>query len=159
MTTNKDPGWLPPTIQSKVDHHIRRIKVYLDVLPADTTLHTEVARFDVARLKAPEIHGELYQQGRLYDYENAKAYLLAKFKYTCPVCRHKFDKDHKPRMHHIHYRSKGATDTPDEYAPVCEKCHTAENHEPGGALDKFRKATKRKEYREPVFMNLLRRRI
>ena len=62
-------------------------------------------------------------------------------------------------MHHITYRSKGATDNPDESAPVCEKCHDAYAHEKGHALDKLRKACKRKEYREPTFMNILRRRL
>ena len=156
---DRPEGWLPPSIQSKVDHHIRWISRYLAVLPAGTKLHIEVARFDVARMKDPQIHGELYQQGRLYDFENVKAYVLAKFNYTCPVCGHKFNGTHKPRLHHINMRKNGATDNPDEFAPVCECCHTAENHLPGGALEKLRAACKRKEYREPVFMNILRRRL
>lgn len=159
VTSARTEGWLPPSIESKVQHHIIWIRKYLAVLPPDTGLAIETARFDIQRMKDPNIHGELYQRGRLYDHENMKSYVLAKFDYTCPVCKHKFDKEHKPRMHHITYRSKGATDNPDEYAPVCEKCHDAHAHEKGQALDKLRKACKRKEYREPTFMNILRRRL
>ncbi len=159
VSFGRQEGWLPPSIQSKVDHHIFWIRKFQKALPLNTRTVIEVARFDVQRMQNPEIHGELYQQGRMHDYENEKAYILAKYNYTCPVCGHKFDGTHKPRMHHITYKSKGATDNPDEYAPVCEQCHTAENHLPGGVLDKLRKANKRKEYREPTFMSILRKRL
>ena len=62
-------------------------------------------------------------------------------------------------MHHVHYKSKGATNNPDEFAPVCEKCHSHENHKDGEILDKLRKACKTKEYREPVFMNIIAKRL
>ena len=157
--TAREEGWLPPSIASKVQHHIFWIRKYLEALPPDTRLRIEAARFDIQRMQDPGIHGELYQKGRLYDYENVKAYVLAKFQYTCPVCRHKFDKEHKPRMHHVTYRSHGATNNPDEYAPVCEKCHDGAAHRDGQALDLLRRACQRKEYREPTFMNILRKRL
>lgn len=159
IMTNRHEGWLPPSIQSKIDHHIAWIKRYLERLPQNTKLMIEVARFDIQHMMNPEIHNEMYQQGRMYEYENVKAYVLAKFSYKCPICGHKFDKQHKPRMHHVTYRSKGATDNPDELAPVCNQCHTAVEHNESGELDKLRKACKRKEYREPTFMNILRKRL
>ena len=42
-------------MQSKVDHHIRWINRFLDVLPPDTKLRLEIARFDMARMKNPEV--------------------------------------------------------------------------------------------------------
>lgn len=159
FTSDRPEGWLPPTIQSKADHHIRLISVMREITPAKWRDRIEVARFDVQRMKDPAVHNELYQQGRMYGFENTKAYVLAKFGYKCPICGHKFDKDHKARLHHLTFRSKGATDNPDELVPVCEKCHTPEAHMPGGTLDKLRRACRRKEYREPVFMNILRKRL
>ena len=123
MQSSRPEGWLPPSIQSKADYHINWIHKFLKALPKSTVLTIEVARFDIQRMKDPEIHNELYQLGRMYGYENVKAYVLAKFDYTCPICKYKFVKDHKQRLHHAKYKSKGATDNPDEYAPVCEKCH------------------------------------
>lgn len=107
----------------------------------------------------PTIHNELYQQGRMYEFENVKAYVLAKFHYTCPICGHKFDKEHKARLHHITMCKNGATDNPDEYLPICEKCHTPEAHAAGEKLDILAKQCRRKEYREPTFMNILRKQL
>lgn len=67
FTTNRNLGWLPPSLQSKCDHHIRIISLYRKILPPETKVHIEVARFDVARIKDPTIHGEMYQKGRMYD--------------------------------------------------------------------------------------------
>ena len=159
FTSDRPEGWLPPTIQSKVDHHINWINRFKDVLPDTFEIKIEVARFDVQKIQNPDIEGIDYQRGRLYQYENIKAYVLAKYNYTCPICGHKFDKEHKARLHHSSFRSKGATDNPDEFIPICDKCHTDKNHQPDEVLDKLRKANKRKEYREPVFMNIVAKRL
>ena len=159
FTSPRPEGWLPPSIQSKIDHHIHWINKYLAVLPSKTKLTIEVAKFDIQHMQDPNIRGELYQLGRMYGFENVKSYVLAKFGYKCPICGHKFDNEHKARMHHISMKKNGATDNPDEFAPICEKCHTGENHLDGAVLDKLRRATKRKEYREPTFMNILRLRL
>lgn len=158
--SNRRKGWLPPSIESKVLHHMQWIRRYTEVLP-DPKVRIEVARFDIRRMMDPSIHNELYQQGRLYDYENEKAYVLAKFGYTCPVCGHKFDNDHKARIHHPKMRSLGSTDNPDDLVPVCERCHEKpEIHDPGSALwKKLVRLTRSKEYREPTFMNILRKRL
>lgn len=152
-------GWLPPSIQSKVDHHITWISKIMDSLPSSASLTIEVARFDIQKIKNPDIKGKEYQQGRLYQEENTKAYALARFGYKCVVCGHAFDGGHKLRMHHIHMRKNGATDNPDEFAPVCHLCHTPENHKPGMPLHKLMHKLETKEYREPTFMNILRRRL
>ena len=128
-------------------------------MPEKTKLTIEVSKFDIQHMMDPNIRGELYQLGRMYGFENIKSYVLAKFNYKCPICGHKFDKTHKPRMHHVSMRKYGATDNPDEFAPICEQCHTGHNHLDGEVLDKLRKTTKRKEYREPTFMNILRKRL
>ena len=124
-------GWLPPSLQSKTDHHIRWIKKLQDLLPEGYRLSIELGRFDPARLKDPEIHGELYQKGPQYDYENVRAYVLNRDRYTCQVCGKKGGKLH---VHHILYRSHGATDDPQYMATVCSDCHNTENHQQGGIL-------------------------
>ena len=158
--SNRRKGWLPPSIESKVLHHIQWIHRYAEVLPG-ANIRIEVARFDIQRMMDPGIHNELYQRGRIYDYENEKAYVLAKFGYTCPVCGHEFDNDHKVRIHHPKMRSLGSTDNPDDLVPVCERCHEKpETHDPGSALwKKLVRLTRSKEYREPTFMNILRKRL
>ena len=58
------------------------------------------------------------------------------------------------------YKSQGGTDRADNLITVCSDCHTTENHKPGGTLyDWMIKHKKVKQYKEPPFMNILRRRI
>lgn len=76
----------PPSIQSKMDQHFQWIDRYLAVLPENTLLNIEVAHFDVARMEDPNIHGELYQKGPQYDYENLKAHVFARDGYRCRDC-------------------------------------------------------------------------
>ena len=159
FASSRPEGWLPSSIQSKVDHHIFWIDKIMNSLPSATSLRIEVARFDIQKIRNPDIEGIQYQQGRLYQEENVKAYVLAKFGYKCVVCTHEFDSEHKLRMHHVHMRKNGATDNPDEFAPVCHICHTPENHKPGMPLHKLMHKLETKEYREPTFMNILRRRL
>ena len=55
-------GWLPPSIQSKLDHHIRLTSRYKKALPPDTMIRIEVGRFDVAHMKDPTVNGVMYQK-------------------------------------------------------------------------------------------------
>lgn len=168
INTGRQEGWLPPSIQSKVDHHFNWIDRYLAVLPAGTHLSIEVARFDIARMKDSTIHGELYQRGPQYGYENLKAYVFARDGYKCQCCKAKAGSISKTTgkrvklvMHHVQMRSKGATDNPKFLASVCTECHSAKNHQPGGILYKWYEENKafKREYRDSTFMNILRKRI
>lgn len=165
--SNRDPGWLPPSIRQKVDHHNQIIGRYQEALPLRTKTNIEIARFDMQKIKNPDIEGVQYQLGRMYEYENIKAYVLAKYNYRCPICKKVFGTKRKDgtvvkmRMHHRDYVSNGATDNPDSYIPVCDCCHSAEEHAKGGKLDKIMEANKNslRGMRDMTFMNILRRRI
>ena len=165
--TNRQPGWVPPSIQQKIDHHIQIINRYLEALPKKTKVNIEVGRFDTQKVKNPDIKGTQYQLGRMYDYENKKAYILAKCDYKCPICGRKFGSVRengsivKFRKHHMHFVSNGATDNPDSYMAICDCCHTAEAHGDGGILNKIMKESKKtsRGLRDMPFMNILRRRL
>ena len=165
--TNRQEGWLPPSIQSKTDHHIRIINCYLKALPVKTKLRIETGRFDIQRIQNPEIHGEMYQRGRLYDEENVKAYIFERDGYQCKVCKAKAGTKRKDGTvvkliaHHIDFRSKGATDNPDRMCAVCNACHTTEAHKPGGILYDWMKKEKsfKRGFRDATFMNILRKRL
>lgn len=161
-------GWLPPSLQSRVDLHFFWIDRYLAVLPKDTHLSIEVARFDIARMKNPTIHGEMYLKGPQYGYENLKAYIFARDDYTCKCCGAKAGtvsrttgKKVKLVMHHVLFKSKGATDNPEFLASVCTECHSEKNHRPGGILYEWYERSKafKREYRDAAFMSILRNRI
>jgi hypothetical protein len=123
---------------------------YNEALPKKTKVNIEVGRFDTQKVKNPDIKGKQYQLGRMYDYENKKAYILAKYDYKCPICGRKFGSVRengsivKFRKHHLHFVSNGATDNPDSYMAICDCCHTAEAHGDGGILNKIMKESKKK---------------
>ena len=168
--SNRPSGWLPPSVQSKCDHHIRIISRYAEALPPGTRVVIEIGRFDMAHMLNPEIHGEEYQQGPLYEYENKKAYLLKLYDYKCPICGKKFGSKRtdgttvKACMHHVLYRSKGSSDNVSVLIPVCDHCHTAEAHQEGGALDKLRKIAEKQKscirgLRDAAMMNIAAKRL
>lgn len=167
IDTGRPKGWLPPSIQSKVQHHIDWIDRYLDVLPTGTRLRIEVARFDMARMKDPTIHGELYQKGPQYDYENLKAYVFARDNYKCRCCGKKAGHVRedgttvKLLLHHIDFRSKSSTDNPARCASVCDKCHASANHRPGGILYDWMLEEKKfsRGFRDSTLMNIVRVRL
>ena len=166
MTTSRPEGWLPPTVESKVQHHIAWIRRFDDALPNPEGV-IEVARFDMSRMKDPSIHGERYQRGRMYDYENVRAYVFDRDRYTCRICgakggaKRKDGSTVKLIAHHEDYRSKGSTDNPDRMITVCDACHTGAAHLPGGELEKIMRQNKDKAQgmRDATFMNILRRRL
>ena len=168
--SNKPAGWLPPSVQSKCDHHIRIISRYIEALLPSTRVVIEIGRFDMAHMLNPDIHGEEYQHGLLYEFENKKAYLLKLYDYKCPICGKKFGSKRdngttvKACMHHVLYRSKGSSDNVNVLIPVCDHCHTAEAHQEGGALDKLRKAVAKQNdgvrgLRDATMMNIVAKRL
>lgn len=163
----KQRGWLPPSLESKLQHHIEWINRYKAVLPTNTKINIEVGRFDVAHMKDPTIHGELYQRGPQYGYENVKAYVFARDEYCCLMCgskggsRRKDDTIVKLIAHHVLLKAEGATDDPEFLATICDGCHTTRNHQPGGVLYQWCEENKRfrRGLRDATTMNVLRKRL
>ena len=161
LATNIDSsrldGWLPPSIQSRIDNTFFWIDKYYNLLPK-CNLSIEVGKFDMAKMINPEIEGTDYQQGEAFGFYNTRYYVFARDNYTCQVC--KKSKDKILHTHHVLYKSKGGSDRAENLATVCDDCHTYENHQPGGILYEWMiKKKKMKSYKEPPFMNAMRLRV
>lgn len=77
-------GWLPPSLQSRVDNictWLERLQRFTPV----TSVSQELVRFDTQLMQNPEISGVEYQQGTLYGYE-VREYLLEKWGRKCAYC-------------------------------------------------------------------------
>jgi len=116
-------GRLAPSLKSKLESHIREKSFVESILPV-AHWKVELASFDIHKITNPEVSGKGYQEGKLKDYYNVKAYVLARDNYTCQHCKGK-SKDHRLHCHHIIFRSKHGTDTPDNLICLCESCHDA----------------------------------
>ena len=116
---------LPPSIKHKADSHIRAIRFVCKMLPVSKIV-VEIGKFDVQKLKNPEIHNEQYQQGVLAGWENLKAYAKYRDGYKCRVCGNSKYKDGaKLEVHHIIRKADGGTDVPENVVTLCEDCHKA----------------------------------
>jgi len=145
-------GWLPPSIQSRVDNTIRWIDKFLSLLP-NPKLIIEVGKFDIQKIVNPDIQGTGYQQGEMYEYRNRIAYLLAREQGKCQYCKKPYEKGNSWRLHHIWGRHK---DRPEHWALLHEQCHL-DIHAKGDEAKLQKK--KPKSYKESAFMNIIRRKM
>ena len=150
--TRKDE-WLAPSIQHKLDTHIRLIEQIKKWFPITNTI-IEVANFDTQKMQNPEISGIEYQQGELQGYE-IREYLLDKWGRKCVYC----GKSNIPlEVEHIIPKSKGGSIRVSNLAISCRKCNlkkgalTAEEF----GFPKIQKKAK-ESLKSTAFMNIVRK--
>lgn len=157
LNRKRSDKWLPPSLQNRVDHTFHWIDTFCSLV-SDPILHIEVGKFDTAKMINPEINGVDYQHGQTYGFFEERYFVFARDNYTCQCCGK--SKYKILQTHHIIYRSNGGTDRVDNLITVCTDCHTSKNHQKGGILYKWQEQHKKvKQYKEPPFMNAIRKRI
>ena len=157
LNRKRSDKWLPPSLQNRVAHTFHWIDTFCSLV-SDPILHIEVGKFDTAKMINPEINGVDYQHGQTYGFFEERYFVFARDNYTCQCCGK--SKDKILQTHHIIYRSNGGTDRVDNLITVCTDCHTSKNHQKGGILYKWQEQHKKvKQYKEPPFMNAIRKRI
>lgn len=120
LNRKKTKGWLAPSVQNKVDSHIKLVDMVYGILPI-TKITVEVAQFDTQKLKNPSIKGMEYQQGEQMGFWNVREYVLYRDGHTCQRCKGK-KKDPILNVHHIESRKTGG-DSPDNLITLCKTCH------------------------------------
>lgn len=156
----KEKGWLAPSIQHKLDSHIRFVEKLKKLLPI-TKVIIEVASFDIQKIMNPDIQGKEYQQGEQLGYYNVREYVLHRDNHTCqnPNCKNK-DVEKYLQTHHIVFRSNGGSNRPSNLITLCSQCHTPENHLEGGFLHKWQiEKPKLSGFKEATFMSIVRWRL
>lgn len=118
--STKKKGWLAPSIQHKLDTHIKMIDKVKEILPI-TQINIEVASFDIQKIKNPDISGVEYQNGPQKNYSNTREYVLYRDNHTCQNCKGK-SKDPVLRVHHIISRQIGGN-SPNNLITLCFTCH------------------------------------
>ena len=152
----KQLGWLAPSINNKMNQHLRVLDIYYSVMPI-TSVVIEVAQFDTQVLKAVQEGKSLpsgtdYQHGERYGYDTLREAVFARDGYKCICCSRNAIVDNLIlRMHHLGYWKEDRTNRLSNLATVCTKCHTSKNHKPGGKLYGLRPITKKMS--SAAFMN------
>ncbi|PEB51467.1 Paclitaxel/taxanoid biosynthesis susceptibility protein TS1, partial [Bacillus sp. AFS098217] len=119
LNRKKKEGWLPPSIQSRVDNQIHWIETFRSLLPSPKVI-VEVGKFDAQKLKNPDIQGIEYRQGDAFGFWNTRYYVFARDNYTCQICKKKGGILH---THHIIERCNGGSDMAENLVTVHEECH------------------------------------
>jgi 5-methylcytosine-specific restriction endonuclease McrA len=121
----KHAGWLPPSLQHRVDTTLAWTKRLMTVAPV-TGIAVERVRFDTQLMENPGISGVGYQNGTLAGTE-VREYLLEKWHRTCAYCN---AKNTPLEIDHIVARSKGGSDRVANLTLACHPCNQKKDNQP-----------------------------
>lgn len=151
LNRKKSEGWLAPSIQHKLDSHIKVINRVKGILPI-SFINIEVAAFDIQKIKNPDREGIDYQNGVQKGFWNVREYVLYRDGHTCQHCKGK-SKDKVLEVHHIVSRQTGG-DRPDNLITLCRTCH--DNVSKGDLELKLKPS---KGFKAETFMSMVRWRL
>lgn len=118
-------GWLPPSVQSRVDNIREWAKRLTSRCPV-AQIRCETVRFDTQQIQNPEIEGTEYQEGTLKGYE-LREYLLHKFDHSCVYC----GQTGVPlELDHVTPKSRGGSDRVDNLVVSCVGCNEEKGSQP-----------------------------
>lgn len=160
LKDTKPAKWLAPSIQHKLDSHVKFINRAKSILPVSKVV-VEVANFDTQKIKKPDIEGKEYQEGEQKGFSDLREYILHRDQHKCqnPNCKDKDKENHKPilEVHHLGYWKKDRTNRPSNLITLCTRCHTSNNHQKSGFL--YGWEPKLNTFRAATFMSMVRFRL
>ena len=146
----KHKGWLAPSIENKIDVHLKLVEDIHKILPV-TKIVAEIAQFDIQKIKNPEISGIEYQQGEQLGWANVREYVLFRDGHQCQCCK---GKSGNPilNVHHIESRMTGG-DAPNNLITLCETCHQGYHQ---GKISLPKSICRGMSFRDAAFMGIMR---
>jgi 5-methylcytosine-specific restriction endonuclease McrA len=115
---NKSKGWLPPSLQHRIDTIVAWVNRLRRVVPI-SGIAQELVRFDMQLMQNSEISGVEYQQGALAGYE-VREYLLNKWGRVCAYCG---AKNVPLQIEHIHPKARGGSNRISNLTLACQPCN------------------------------------
>lgn len=152
LNRKKSDGWLAPSVQHKVEAHLKTLRLVHQILPIRTTT-IEVAQFDIQKILNPGIEGKAYQEGRQSGFWNVREYVLFRDHHCCQWCRGK-SKHPILTVHHIESRKTGG-DSPDNLIALCKACHNLVHR----TQQEHKIVRKSRTFRDATQMGIIRWRI
>lgn len=147
---SKHKGWLSPSIENKINTHIRIIDDVYKLLPIYNII-VETASFDIQKLKNKDIEGKEYQEGEQLGFSNVREYVLYRDNHTCQCCHGKL-KDNILQVHHIESRKTGGN-SPNNLITLCKTCHTKYH---SGEISLPNKTHRGIRFKDATFMGIMR---
>ena len=129
---------MAPSLRHRKENQINLFESFCKVMPI-TSATFEMGKFDTQLLQAiadgkPLPEGKDYQQGSKYLFQTEREAVFSRDHYTCQVCGKSVKDGVILHTHHIGYWKGYRSNRISNLLTVCEHCHTAKNHKPGGAL-------------------------
>ena len=124
LNRKRSEGWLPPSLQSRIDNIMTWVKRLQKVCPI-AKVSQELVKFDLQKLENPEISGIKYQQGELQGYE-VREYLLEKWGRKCAYCG---AENTQLEVEHIKAKSKGGSNRISNLTLSCHDCNQAKGNQ------------------------------
>lgn len=146
----KKKGWLSPTILHIIQTHETMIAKIHKILPIFDIV-VEIAKFDIYKIKNPEVYGKEYQEGEMKDFANIREFILHRDNYTCRCCKGKSG-DKKLHVHHIIFRCMGGSNSPLNLILLCETCHKALHR---GEITLSNRIIKKISFTDASYMNTM----
>ena len=143
---SKNKGWLAPSMENKINAHIKAIKNIHKILPI-TNIIVETASFDIQKINNPNIKGKEYQEGNQLGFWNVREYVLFRDNHKCCV---KGCKEKVLNVHHMESRKTGGN-APNNLITICEKHH--KQHHRGELKLNLKRG---KSFRDATFMGIMR---
>ena len=148
--SSKKEGWLAPSIQHKINSHLKVIANIHKLLPITKTV-VEVASFDIQLINNPSISGTGCQNGEQLGFWNVREYVLFRDGHICQCCHGK-SKDKRLNVHHIESRKTGGN-APNNLITLCETCHDKYHK---GELSLPKTIKRGMSFRDAAFMGIMR---
>lgn len=146
----KHKGWLAPSIENKINVHLKLVADIHKILPV-TKVVAEVSQFDIQKIKNPEISGCGYQHGEQFDWKNVREYVLFRDRHQCQCCHGKSG-DPILNVHHIESCMTGGN-APNNLITLCETCHHGYHK---GKITLPKSIHRGMSFRDATFMGIMR---
>jgi N6-L-threonylcarbamoyladenine synthase len=143
---SKYKGWLPPSVENKINAHIKLINIITKILPIKNII-VETTSFDIQRIKSCQV-GKSLKDNQL-GFSNVREYVLWRDKHKCQG--KKGCKNFVLQVHHIESRKTGG-DAPDNLITLCKECH--DDFHTGQLKIKFKRS---QSTRDMAFMGIMRK--
>lgn len=126
LNRTRPEGWLPPSLQHRVDTTTSWVYKLMARYPV-TSIWIESVKFDMQKLRNPDITNKEYRYGTLYARE-MKEYLLEKWQHKCAYC----DTQDVTRfeMDHWYPKSSGGSDAIGNRVLACHPCNQRKSNLP-----------------------------
>lgn len=130
MHNNKrTQGRLTPSLQHRIDTVLSWVTRFRQLAPIEM-IFVEQNKFDIQKMRNPEISGQQYQKGPLMDFE-IREYLLEKFNRKCVYCG---SSSVVLNIDHVIPKSKGGSNRLDNLVLACAPCNQRKK---ARSLDEF----------------------